>query len=244
MERAGHSRHPRDCHAAGLRLHGGAQGVGTVPDHARADRAGLAGGRLAARGGEFCHQRAAGCRSAGRGHDCASGSQARELYRLYPRGAHHRPDLRQVPETRHSGAGRQGSLHRAGRRGHRRGGRGLHLWLLCQFGADLHVHRAHHRGRSHCRRIHRQTGGPRPEPAAGRSAPGAGGAGIGGGHGNGGTRQPPDRRCHRQGRTGAVRRQGEQYADARHAVRRRDRGDGDFPRGNLCAGQGDCARQR
>ena len=94
VERAGDPGRARDRDAAGLRQHGGAQGLGDLPGHPRPDHRGAAGSRPAARRRQLRDQRAGRRRRGGRGDGRAPGGAARQLHRLHPRRQADRPDLR------------------------------------------------------------------------------------------------------------------------------------------------------
>ena len=129
----------------------------------------------------------------------------------------HRHDLRQIPQAGGAGARRQGAAGDPGRRRHRRCRQRRGLRLLCQQRADLHVHRAHHRGPEDRRRVREEVRRQGRRAAPGRPAQArAGGAGLGHRHEHGGALQRADRRRAGQGRQAAVRRQGRQHAHARH----------------------------
>ncbi len=145
LERAHHPGRARHRHAAGVRQHGGAQGVRELSSDAPSDRRGDARGRAGARGGQRRHQRA---RRRGGDRRCADRpprGQAGELHRLDQGRPDHRRARRASSEAGVAGAGRQGAADRARRRrSGRRGQRGC-LRRLRQPGPDLHVDRAGHR---------------------------------------------------------------------------------------------------
>ncbi len=110
--------------------------------------AGLSAGRR-----QLHHQCTGRCRCGGGGDGCAPCGAARQLHRQHARGPDHRHDLREAPEAGGAGTGRQGADGGAGRRRHRRRRQRRGLRLLRQQRADLHEHRAHHRGPEDRRRL-------------------------------------------------------------------------------------------
>ena len=153
------------AHAARLRQHRGAEGLG---ESARAPialiaeclrDAGLPPGVRQRR-----HQRAGGCAGALVETLIAHPGRAPgQFHRLDPGRPHHRADRGQVSQAGAARTRRQGAADRARRRRYRRGGQRRGLRRLHQPGPDLHVDRAHRRRREDRRRLRRPSSRPRPD---------------------------------------------------------------------------------
>ena len=115
LECARHPGRARYRGATGLRQYRGPQGLGAVPRHPRPDHRSVAGRRPAAGRSQLRDQCARRRRRGGGGDGGAPGRAPRELHRLHAGRPHHRPDLRQIPQTGRAGAGWQGPLPGVGR---------------------------------------------------------------------------------------------------------------------------------